>query len=144
VLPSSPLFVWVSVAAIAVTVVSLLAPAPRRPIPSGMCLVHIAAAAIVLSGAVLLGIAGYAFIAVVMTVAALIVGMPAFWVARAPNRHGDSEGDESDEDDDGGRGRGPDPRPSPHPPAPGGLDWQAFDRARAGWERDRVREPVAG
>lgn len=141
-LPSSPLFVWVSVAAIAVTVVSLLAPAPRRPIPSVMCLVHFVAAAIVLSGAVLLGIAGYAFIAVVMIVAAMIVGMPAFWVARAPGRGDEGEG--SDQDDDDGRGRGPDPRPSPRPPSPDGVDWPAFDQARAGWERDRVSEPVAG
>ncbi len=39
--------------------------------------------------------------------------------------------DEGDDDDGGGRPR----RPRPQPP---GLDWEAFDRARSGWERGRT------
>ncbi len=40
-------------------------------------------------------------------------------------------------DEDGGEdgGGGSPRRPRPHPP---GLDWEAFDRARRGWERGRT------
>jgi hypothetical protein len=51
----------------------------------------------------------------------------AAWVAR---RRDDDDGWD---DDGGGGGGGDDPNPGP-------IDWDAFDRARAGW---RPREPVA-
>jgi hypothetical protein len=53
--------------------------------------------------------------------------------------------DDDDDNQDGGGG----PRKRPDPPAPpepaGGLPgewWTDFDRARAGWERDRTPNPV--
>jgi lysylphosphatidylglycerol synthetase-like protein (DUF2156 family) len=53
--------------------------------------------------------------------------------------------DDDDDNQDGGGG----PRKRPEPPAPpepaGGLPgewWTDFDRARAGWERDRTPNPV--
>src|SRR3954469_521942 len=52
------------------------------------------------------------------------------WTARRDDGGGEDAG--SDEDDGGG-GRGGDPR-DPGGPI-GGLDWQAFDRQRAEWER---------
>jgi hypothetical protein len=71
------------------------------------------------------------------TVAALVVAgaaaaVLAVWVARRG---------EDDEGGGGGGGGGPkDDRPD-MPPGPSGLiDWESFDRARAGW---RPREPVA-
>jgi hypothetical protein len=78
----------------------------------------------VLSGEALLeGEDGMAGAFVVCGIEALCL---AAWVAR---RRDDDDG----WDDDGGGGGGDDPDPGP-------IDWDAFDRARAGW---RPHEPVA-
>jgi hypothetical protein len=81
----------------------------------------------ILSGEALLeGEDGMAGAFVVCGIEALCL---AAWVAR---RRDDDDG----WDDDGGGGGGDDPRPD----GPTPVDWDAFDRARAGW---RPREPVA-
>ncbi len=78
------------------------------------------------------------------TVAIVIVGACMwFGLSRMPS---DAE-DEEEDDDDGGSHRRTDP-PEPTQPAGGPsedprTDWTEFDAARAGWERDRDREPVA-
>ncbi|HUR86219.1 MAG TPA: hypothetical protein VMY78_12830 [Solirubrobacteraceae bacterium] len=81
------------------------------------------------------------------TVAIVIVGVCMwFGLSRMPS---DSE-DEDEDDDDGGSHRRTDP-PEPTQPAGGPsedlrtdwTDWSDFDAARAGWERDRDRDPAA-
>lgn len=74
------------------------------------------------------------------TVATLVVGF-CMWsgLSRMP-----SQPDDDEDDDDGGGRRRPVP-PAPTQPVGGPSDdpWTDFDAARAGWERDRDREPVA-
>jgi hypothetical protein len=149
VLPSSPTFTWLWIAALVVTVLSLGAPAPRRAIRSELCLIHVVAGIVLLIGGVLLALAGYLFAGTLVLAMALLVGTPAFWVARAPfpadGETASRDADSGDEDDNppGGSRREEDPPPTP--PAPEGIDWRCFDDVRTAWERDRdrEREPVA-
>jgi hypothetical protein len=73
----------------------------------------------------------------VCAVACAVSGM---WIAQAPLpwERGQTQIDDVgavEEDDGGGLGR-PE-NPSPVRPSPG-IDWDAFDRARAGWWRDEL------
>jgi hypothetical protein len=49
--------------------------------------------------------------------------------------------DDEGGDDDGGGGGDPPGDPATRPGGPG-LDWDAFDRERSGWERDRPLTPA--
>jgi hypothetical protein len=84
------------------------------------------AALVVDGGQVTLGIA----------VAVVSVAAVAYSVWSARRNDGGGEDADSDEDDGGG-GRGGHPS-DPSGPI-GGLDWQAFDRQRAEWERSPHR-----
>ena len=64
-----------------------------------------------------------------MAAAFVVCGVEALCLAAWVGRRRDDD----DGGDDGGGGGGDDPDPGP-------VDWDAFDRARAGW---RPREPVA-
>jgi hypothetical protein len=111
---------------VAAYVMSVLAPPPRRALPSTWCVVPL------LFGAALLVVAlvlwPFAGVRAMTTLAVLAVTsiMPAFWLARAPFTGEDNS-------DDGGGGGGGSPRPHGAPPS-GGIDWTAFDKARRGWE----------
>jgi len=77
------------------------------------------------------------------TVAIVVVGVCMwFGLARMPSQPDD---DEDDDDDDGGGRHHPVP-PAPTQPVGGPSDdlWADFDALRAGWDRDRDGEPVAG
>ena len=95
--------------------------------------------------AVVLAILGMWFeSALAGTVAIVIVGV-CMWFGLARMSSDPEDGEE--EDDDGGSHRRPDP-PAPTQPVGGPsedlwTDWSDFDAARAGWERDRDRDPVA-
>jgi hypothetical protein len=117
-------------AVVAVVVVLVIARvffgAPARGVQKRLArtLVGIAISLYILSGEALLeGEDGMAGAFVVCGIEALCL---AAWVARRRDDDGGGE-------DDGGGGGGDDPKPGP-------VDWDAFDRARAGW---RPREPVA-
>jgi len=74
---------------------------------------------------------------------ALVVVVVCLWVALS---HSSSEHDDGEDGSDGGGGRPRRPVP-PAPPEPLGgpdsdLDWSEFDAARAGWARERERQPA--
>jgi hypothetical protein len=74
------------------------------------------------------------------TVAILVVGT-CMWFGLA--RQASWPDDEDDDDDDGGGRRRPIP-PEPTQPVGGPSEdlWTDFDSVRAGWDRDRDRDPV--
>jgi hypothetical protein len=109
----------------AVAVATLFAPAPRAALPSALCLVPVlAGAALLLAAIVLWPLAGLAAAAQMGTWASTAM-MLAFWIARAPFP------EPPDEDPGGGGGGGGGDRP--WTPPGGGIDWEAFDLARALW-----------
>jgi hypothetical protein len=75
------------------------------------------------------------------TIAILVVGT-CMWFGLA--RQTSWPDDEDDDDDDGGGHRRPIP-PEPTQPVGGPSEdlWADFDSVRAGWDRDRGREPVS-
>jgi hypothetical protein len=119
---------------------SLLAPAPTRPIPGMVCVVQLAGGGIALTVAFALLAMDRWWLAGAALTIAIVVGLPAFWVAQAP----DSEPPDEDGQDDGGGGGGRPPRPRHPEPSGPGLDWADFDRLRERWaqEPEPGREPV--
>jgi len=66
-----------------------------------------------------------------------VSGFAVFWVRRT------DDSDDSDDSDDGDdwRRRGPSPESPPlHPAGDGAIDWERFDRLRAGWERRALHD----
>jgi hypothetical protein len=114
------------------TIASTLAPAPKRIIPSSWCMAPLLLGAVVFAAAALAALFGGVLVAFDLSVLGATVLMPAFWLARAPFSDDEANGD----DGGGGGGGGGGTQPRTSPPA-GGIDWQAFDRARARWGRPR-------
>jgi hypothetical protein len=127
-LPLEAKAIMVLVLVLSVARAFLGVPARRAHHRLARTLVGMAICLYVLSGEALLeGQDGMAAAFVVCGVEALCL---AAWVARRR--------DDDDGWDDGGGGGGGGDDPDNDPPTP--IDWDAFDRARAGW---RPREPVA-
>jgi hypothetical protein len=100
-----------------------------------------------MSLAITLSFLGHWFASGIAGCASLVIVSGCLWVAlasRSPNA------DDDDDGDDGGGG----PRKRPEPPAPpepagsgpdigfGDTEWTEFDRARAGWSREREPSPA--
>jgi hypothetical protein len=118
----------VMIALVLVSIASVFAPPPRRPIPPAACMVPLVLGAFgVFAALTLLPVVGL-FNAFYVAMFSVTVLMPAFWIARAPNP------DPPPDDSGGGGGDGGTKRP-PRLPGPGGVDWEAFDRARARWTK---------
>jgi hypothetical protein len=130
------------VALVLVSTASVFAPPPRRPIPPGACMAPLILGALgFLAALMLLPVIGL-FDAFRVAMLAVTLVMPAFWIARAPYP------DPPPDDSGGGGGGGGGTKRPPRHPGPGGVDWEAFDRARARWthafhsERDDTRVPA--
>ncbi len=100
-----------------------------------------------MSAAITLSFMGHWFESGIAGCVSLVIVGACLWYALTARVT--PQADDDDDGDDGGGG----PRKRPDPPAPpqpaGGppddmqtTDWTEFDRARGGWERERVREPV--
>jgi hypothetical protein len=104
------------------------APARARH-PAAARVVLLIAASLYASAAVAL-VADDGVLAALLAVLGVEAACLSAWLARARD-------DDGGDDDGGGGGPGPDDgdRPAPHGPM---VDWDAFDRARAAWERPRT------
>jgi hypothetical protein len=120
-----------------VTVASMLAPAPKWVIPSRECIVPLIAGAAVFAVAAMTAMLGALVVAFDLALLGATALMPAFWLARAPFPRGDG----NDDADGGGGGGAGGSRPPRSGPPTGGVDWEAFDRARARW--GGVRAPAS-
>ncbi len=97
-----------------------------------------------IAGAITLTFVGLWIESAAVGCVALVLVVVCLWVALSQSS---SERDDGEDGSDGGGGRPRKPIP-PAPPEPLGgpdgpeVDWSDFDAARAGWARDRDREPV--
>ncbi len=91
-----------------------------------------------MSAAISLSFLGEWFASGVAGMASLLVVGACMWIALSARK---APGADDDDDDDGGGGprRRPEP-PTPTEPAGGPPEelWSDFDRARAGWDRERT------
>jgi hypothetical protein len=118
--------------------VPLMAPAPRGAIAARWSLGMVAIAVVL--GVLALAMAGIGDAwhgAGTVILCAVAFAASAMWIAQAPlpGERGETQINDvhaADQDDGGGLGR-PE-NPSPVRPSPG-IDWDAFDRARASWWR---------
>ena len=138
-----PLEAWVG-ALTAAGLLAFAAPAPRRPLPAAgpLCAALLVAGVMLATAGIALLLFDRWLLGAELFVLGTVVGLPTFWVARSPEDRSDAD-DGLDEGGGGGGGGGgprrrpPEPTP-PGPPAPPTLDWDAFERARAEWERPTV------
>jgi hypothetical protein len=97
-----------------------------------------------IAGAITLTFVGLWVESAIVGCVALCVVVVCLWVALS---HSSSEHDDGEDGSDGGGGRPRRPIP-PAPPEPLGgpsgsdTDWSDFDALRAGWARERDRQPA--
>jgi hypothetical protein len=103
------------------------APARARHPAAARTLLFVAGALYAGAGATL--VADDVLVSAVLAVLGVEASCVSAWLARASGEGGD--------DDGGGGGPGPDDGDRPVPRGPV-IDWDAFDRARSGWERGRT------
>lgn len=123
------------------------------PAPAGRSRrIRVARSALACGGGLTMGVAitlsflGHWFASGIAGCAAIVVVSGCLWYGLT-SRFSPKTDDEDDNDDGGG---GPRKRPDPPaPPEPAGgppddawTDWTEFDRARAGWERERQPSPA--
>lgn len=131
---------------------AVLAPAPRIALhrAASACRLLMFGGVIALVVAALMPAFDVWYPAIAVSGAALVLWFTMFWLARQPalwdsGHREEADQNDGDDDSDGGGGggppddRGPDPDRGSGPSTPL-LDWEAFDRERRAWERDRRRD----
>lgn len=95
-----------------------------------------------MSVAIALSFMGHWFASGIIGCVAIVIVSACLWYALASRFSPRTDDDDDDEDGGGGPRRRPQPPAPPQPAGGPSADlWADFDRARAGWERER--EPVA-
>jgi hypothetical protein len=125
-------------------VAALLAPAPRVRVErvAACCRMLLAGGAVALVAAVVLPAFDVWYPSLAVLGGAVGLWLIMFWLAKEPTAARSLRTDDRQDEDGGGGGGSEPPTRGPEPPAPGGVDWDAFDAERRAW--DRQVEPLCG
>jgi hypothetical protein len=134
-----PQYVEIALAGLVLAaLLALFLPAPRSPRSGLACAVLLVLGATLWGAGLLLPLFDVWYPALLVLTLGLTAWFAMFWAAG--ERRGRRGGRHRGRDDGDGGTKVPREPIRPRPSSPHGLDWEAFDRQRASWER----EPVLG